>query len=146
METREMLVQGTRGKAFCEWFKSFREGKETTEIEPRSCCPSTRRTPEIIAKVRQMLASDRRLTLRLFAEELGIWQEYGAHHRPRLLGKRKIWFRFVPHKLIDKQKAKQMETSGDFISMCDEDPLLLENIVTGDETWCYQFNPEQIGN
>ena len=26
--------------------------------------------------------------------------------------------------------------------MCDQDPMLLENIVMGDETWCYQFNPE----
>ena len=26
--------------------------------------------------------------------------------------------------------------------MCDQDPLLLENIVTEDETWCYQFDPE----
>ena len=25
--------------------------------------------------------------------------------------------------------------------MCDKDPLLLQNIVTGDETWCYQFDP-----
>ena len=24
--------------------------------------------------------------------------------------------------------------------MCDQDPLLLENIVTGDETWRYQFD------
>ena len=48
----------------------------------------------------------------------------------------------MPHKLTDEQKEKRMETSGDFISMCDYDPLLLENIVTGDETWCYQFDPE----
>ena len=26
--------------------------------------------------------------------------------------------------------------------MFDQDPLLLENIVTGDETWYYQFDPE----
>ena len=26
--------------------------------------------------------------------------------------------------------------------MCDQDPLLLENIVTEDETWCYQFDLE----
>ena len=26
--------------------------------------------------------------------------------------------------------------------MCVQDPLLLENIVTGEETWCYQFDPE----
>ena len=26
--------------------------------------------------------------------------------------------------------------------MYDQDPLLQENIVTGDKTWCYQFDPE----
>ena len=36
------------------------------------CRPSTSRTPEMIEKVRQMLAQDRRLTLILIAEELGI--------------------------------------------------------------------------
>ena len=50
----------------------FREGKETTEDEPSSGRPSTSRTPEMIDKVRQMLAQDRCLTLRLIVEELGI--------------------------------------------------------------------------
>ena len=59
-----------------------------------------------------------------------------------MLGKRKICSRFVPHKLTDEQKAKRMETSGDFVSMCDQDAFLLENNVTGDETWCYQLDPE----
>ena len=96
----------------------------------------------MIEKVRQMLAQARRLTLSLIAEKLGI-RKYTAHTNVRDdLGKRKICSRFVPHKLTDEQKAKQMETSGDFISMCDQDPLLLENITTGDETWCYQFDPE----
>ena len=53
-----------------------------------------------------------------------------------------ICSRFVSHKLTDEQKAKRMETCGDFISMCDQHPLLLENIVTWDEMWCYQFDPE----
>ncbi|KAJ8891696.1 hypothetical protein PR048_004225 [Dryococelus australis] len=35
-----------------------------------------------------------------------------------------------------------MKTSGDFIIMCDQDPSFLRNIITGDVTWCYQFNPE----
>ena len=55
-----------------EWFKCFRDGKETTEDEPLSGRPSTSRTTELIEKVRQMLAQDRRLTLRLIAEESGI--------------------------------------------------------------------------
>ena len=64
-----MLVQVYGRKAVSrtcvyEWFKRFREGKETTEHESRSGRPSTKRTPEMIDKVRQMLAQDRRLTLR----------------------------------------------------------------------------------
>ena len=35
-----------------------------------------------------------------------------------------------------------MEASGDLISTCDQYLLLLENIVMGDETWCYQFYME----
>jgi len=26
--------------------------------------------------------------------------------------------------------------------MCDQDPFFLRTIGTGDETWCYQFDPE----
>ena len=96
----------------------------------------------MIEKVRQMLAQDRRLTLRLIAEELGI-SKYTAHTIVRGdLGKRKICSRFVPQKLIDEQKEKRMDSSGNFISMCDQDSLLLGNIVTADETWCYWFDPE----
>ena len=58
------------------------------------------------------------------------------------LGKRKICSWFVPHQLTDEQKAKWMEISGDFITMCDHDQSFLQTIVTGDETWCYQFDPE----
>ena len=52
-------------KCVYEWFKRFREGKETTEDEPRSGRLSTGRTPEMIEEERQMLVQDRRLTLKL---------------------------------------------------------------------------------
>ena len=88
-------------------------------------------------------AQVRRLSLRLIAEELGISKDT-AHTIVRDdLGVGKICSRFVSHKLTDEQKAKRMETSGDFIFMCYPDPpLLLENIVTGDETWCNAFYQE----
>ncbi|GBN00081.1 hypothetical protein AVEN_69855-1 [Araneus ventricosus] len=58
------------------------------------------------------------------------------------LYKRKICARFVPHKLSDEQKQHRVETSGDFIDACDRNPQFLETIVTGDESWCYQYDPE----
>ena len=73
-----------------------------------------------------MLAQDRQLMLRLIVEELGISKDT-AHTIVRDdLGKRKVCSRFVLHKPTDEQKAKRMETFGDFISLCDQDPLLLE--------------------
>ena len=100
------------GKCVHEWFKRFREGRDTTEDAPHSVRPSTSRTPEIIEKVRQMLEQDRRLTLRLIVEELGIIKDT-AHTIVRDdLGKRKICSRFEPHKLTDQQKEERMESLG----------------------------------
>ena len=121
---------------------SRNEGND--EDEPRSGRPSTSRTSEMIEKVRQMMTEDRRLTLSLIVEKLGI-RKKTAHTFVREKGKRKTCFRFVPHKLTDEQKARgneSVEISLDFICMCAQDPLLLENIVTGDETCCYEFDPE----
>ena len=123
-------------KCVYEWFKRFREGKYRTEDEPRSGRPSTSKTSEIIEKVRQMLAQDRRLTLRLIAGELGISKDTAPTIVRDYLGKRKNSSDLCRTSSQTGRKKKRMETSGDFISMCDQDPLFLENIVTGDETWC----------
>ena len=101
-----------------------------------------KRNSEMIEKVQQMLAQDQRLTLRLIVEELGISKDTAHTIVHDDLGKQKIFSWFVPHKLTDKQKAKQMETSGDFIFMCYHDQLLLENIDMGDETRYYRFDSE----
>ena len=119
---------------------SRREGKDWRWATFRSAID--KQNPRNNRKVQQILAQDRRLTLRLIPEELGISKDKVQTIVLDDLGKRKICSRFMPHKLTDEQKATRMETSGDFISMCDQDPLFLENIVTGDETWCYQFDPK----
>ncbi|GBN72728.1 hypothetical protein AVEN_245192-1 [Araneus ventricosus] len=86
-----------------------------------------------------MLADDRQLSLRMIAEELKISLASVSNIIHENLQKRKICIRFVPDKLSDEQKQHRMETSGDFIDACDRNPQLLETIVTGDESWCYQL-------
>ncbi|GBL97478.1 Putative uncharacterized protein FLJ37770 [Araneus ventricosus] len=76
-ETHEMLVkvygvETVSKKCVFEWFKRFRDGKEDVEDEPRSGRPPTSTTPDNIERVRRMLADDRRLSLRMIAEELKI--------------------------------------------------------------------------
>ncbi|GBN46207.1 Putative uncharacterized protein FLJ37770 [Araneus ventricosus] len=73
-ETQEMLVKvdAVSKKCIFEWFKRFRDGKEDVKDEPRSGRPPTSTTSDNIERVRRMLADDRRLSLRMIAEELKI--------------------------------------------------------------------------
>ncbi|GBM63482.1 hypothetical protein AVEN_205831-1 [Araneus ventricosus] len=71
-ETHEMLVKvdAVSKKCVFEWFTRFRDGEEDVKDEPRSGRPPTSTTPDNIERVQWMLADDRRLSLRMIAEEL----------------------------------------------------------------------------
>ncbi|GBN70661.1 Putative uncharacterized protein FLJ37770 [Araneus ventricosus] len=73
-ETHEMLVKvnAVSKKCVFEWFKRFRDGKEDVKDEPRSGRPPTSTIPDNIERVQRMLVDDRRLSLRMIAEELKI--------------------------------------------------------------------------
>ncbi|KOC62943.1 Putative uncharacterized protein FLJ37770, partial [Habropoda laboriosa] len=55
-----------------EWHKLFKEGREQVENDHRSGRPSTSRSDQNVRKVKEILDTDRRLTIRLIAEELEV--------------------------------------------------------------------------
>ncbi|GFT07732.1 histone-lysine N-methyltransferase SETMAR [Nephila pilipes] len=58
------------------------------------------------------------------------------------LKKKKLCARFVPHTLTTEQKEHRIASSEDLIDAADEDPNFLKTIVTGDESWCLEYDPE----
>jgi len=75
-ETFEMLKIAFREEAMgrtqtYEWWKRFKEGRTSVD-DPRSGRPSTSRTDDNVAKVREVVRSNRRLTVREVAEEVSI--------------------------------------------------------------------------
>ena len=59
------------------------------------------------------------------------------------LGLRKICARWVPHLLTDEQKQSRVRLASQVIEKYDKcDPRRLEEIVTGDKTWIYHFQPD----
>ncbi|GFU41914.1 HTH_48 domain-containing protein [Nephila pilipes] len=58
------------------------------------------------------------------------------------LKKKKLCARFVPHTLSTEQKEHRIASSEDLIATADEDPNFLKTIVTGDESWCLEYDPE----
>ena len=52
-----------------EWHRRFKERREEVEDDHRSGRPSTSRTDENVERVRQKVRSDRRLSVRMIADE-----------------------------------------------------------------------------
>ena len=52
-----------------DWFRRFKEGRTSVEIDLRSGRPSTSRKEEMIAKVRTIVRNNRRLTVREIADD-----------------------------------------------------------------------------
>ena len=57
-----------------EWHKRFKSGRQEMEDDPRSGRPSTAKTDENI-RVKQLVRSDRRSTVRMIADELVLNRE-----------------------------------------------------------------------
>jgi len=85
---------------------------------------------------------DRRVTTRLLAAHLGVGKEVGRQIFERDLEKRKICLRFVLHSFRAEQREHQVECCCSFIKIVDQDHDVLQRIVTGDESWCFQFDSE----
>lgn len=72
METFKMIKEAYKEDAMSRamvfmWHKRFKDGREDVEDDERSGRPSTSRTDENLAKVRQVLNSDRPLSIRMIA-------------------------------------------------------------------------------
>ena len=66
----------SRAQVF-RWHKSFLEGREQVEDERRAGRPSTSKTDDNVERVRSLVRSDRRLTLRMISSELNFNTGFG---------------------------------------------------------------------
>ncbi|XP_056639027.1 uncharacterized protein LOC130446672 isoform X1 [Diorhabda sublineata] len=48
----------------------------------------------------------------------------------------------VPKVLTDDQKLRRVEVCQENSNMCESDPQFLNNVITGDESWIFEYDPE----
>jgi len=94
--------------AIYKWVKRISEGRESVTDEERSERPATSRTEENIAKVRQTVRENRRLTVRSRAEQVNIDRKTVRKILIEDLDMRKVCAKIVPKELSEKQKQRRV--------------------------------------
>lgn len=126
-----------------KWITRFRSGRDDVADEPRSGRPSTSVCEENIDAVRNLIEEDRRITTDLVADTLNISVGSAYIFLVENLGLSKLSARWVPKLLRPDQQQTGAGLSTAILNKWDEDPeAFLDRIVTGDETWLYQYDPE----
>ena len=96
----------SRTQAF-RWHKVFSEGRIFVEDEQRSGQPSATRTGDNTARVRELVRSDRRLAVRMIADEVNMNRETVHLILSEELGMREICAKMVTRNLTEQQRVER---------------------------------------
>ncbi|XP_034522201.1 protein GVQW3 isoform X2 [Ailuropoda melanoleuca] len=117
-ETHHLLKEAygdevmSRARVF-DWHKRFKEGREDVRDDARSGRPVTHRTDENIQKVKDLVCSNRRLTVRMMAEELNLDKETVRLILKENLNMRKVSAKVISDILKDESKPRRFDFHSD---------------------------------
>ena len=131
----------SRARVF-EWHKRFCEGREDVEDDERSGRPCTSKTDENVQKVEEIVRNDRRLSIRMIAEMVHIDKETVRQILHDNLNMTKVCAKVVPRLLTPDQKENRKRICAEILEQIEANPNFLENVITCDETWIFQYDPE----
>lgn len=123
-----------------DWYRAFKDGRETVQDMPRSGRPSMSTTDDNIKKVKEIVLENHHASVREIARELNIGREAARLILTDNLGMRRVAARFVPKELNFLQKDHRVQVSLDMLDRVNSDPTFMERIITGDETWVYEYD------
>ena len=127
----------------CKWIRRFNDGRESIENDPRVGRPVSVLTERNVATVKKSIEEDACYTVQEIEELSGIHLSSVLKILRKRLWLRMTCTRWVPHLLTKEQKQSWIRLSSQVIEKYDKcDPRPLEEIVTGDETWIYHFQPD----
>lgn len=125
------------------WFREFKRGRCTLEDEPRPGRPAVAVCAENIIATEKLIKENRNITHRDIQEELGIGSSAVDIILHKHLGVRKLASRWIPHLLTEEQKQARVDWCRFMLEKFDGgSSKQVFNIVTGDESWIYNYDPE----
>ena len=126
------------------WFQKFSKGEESLTDNPRIGRPVSTRTLANINRVKTLINSDRRLTIREISEELDLNRFTVNQILSKDLEMSRVGPTMMPRILSESQREKRVTVSQDMLSKVCDDENFLSKVVTMDESWVYGFDPETL--
>ncbi|XP_040114841.1 protein GVQW3 [Oryx dammah] len=117
-ETHHLLKEAygdevmSRARVF-DWHKRFKKGREDIRDDARSGRPVTHRTDENIKKVKDLVCSNRQLTVRMMAEALNLDKETVRLILKENLNMRKVSAKVISGILKDEPKPRKLDFCSD---------------------------------
>jgi len=93
-----------------------------------------------IKKVKEIVLENRHSSLREISHELKMSHESVRSILVNNLNMRRVAARLVPKDLNFLQKRYREQVSLDMLDRCNSDPTFMKRIITGDETWVYEYD------
>jgi histone-lysine N-methyltransferase SETMAR len=78
----------------------------------------------------------------MMAEELNLDRESVRKILTEDFGMRKVSAKMMPQILSDDQKKRRLGVCSDLSCQLAEGNNFLDGVITGDESWCFQYDPE----
>ena len=125
-----------------KWHWAFKKGRENVEGDPRSGRPISSTNGQNVEVVRAVMAKDRRLSVRMIAEETVL--DKNAVHR--ILTDICTCEKFMRNWCRKSCLWSKKQTGWKFVRICWEvleiEPDFLDKVITGDESWVFDYDPE----
>ena len=124
-----------------EWYKRFKESRESARDNERCGRSKEVRTPELIGQIKDFMDKDRRVPMKTINAQFDV--RVGTVHTiiREELKMQKICAKFVPRVLREDQKERRYLDSREMVELINSDPAVLDALVTYDESWIYCSDP-----
>ena len=122
------------------WVTRFRTGHANVVDMARAPKPKTGRSQRNIRKVEDVVAADRRITIREIALKTGLSRTTVQRILRKDLKLSKRCATFVPAVLTDAHKQRRQDVCNFFTRLMGQNPRVFQNVVTMDESWIYTWD------
>ncbi len=125
-----------------QWYAAFRSGGESSKLKGGPGAPHTKLTDRMVNTAAAIMQDDTWMMVKGLTNILQIAVGSAHHLFTEILGLSRMCACWILRLLTVEDKENHVRIAGEWIQHLEEDETWFDNILTCDETWLYQCDPE----